>query len=315
MKRVHVRTGLKQRLNDIIGQDSGTLDPLGTAGTEQTITPWSVQAAMLDNMQRIVKGIVGDSVCGRPMQGLVMSWPGSSVVITPGYGFTKSGNIVSVGGGGLTFTPLAGTSYIYLVHKIAAINGQVYEDGKYTGFIGQAGQQDIVYDDLAASLKDSVSTISSQIVMISTTQVIGNDDLVYLGTVTTPSTVSNNPERGIPALSDTVTLGNLIITGDINVSGDINVTGDTNISGDANVTGDVVSANIQTTIVNAGNIACSGSAEFENALVLNDDGYFRVYNSGVPSVGLTDADVTVAPGSTFRIVIKKGIITTFGIIP
>src|SRR5271157_885584 len=95
MRRVNIKTGLKQRLNEILGTDYGTASPEDV----YDLTPWSIQSAQLENNQRIVKSIVGDSTVGRIMSGLLITGNvgDSSFHITSGLGFTTSGNIVSLG--------------------------------------------------------------------------------------------------------------------------------------------------------------------------------------------------------------------------
>ena len=202
------------------------MDPAGypldgdDISTIPALTPWSVQAAMLSNMRRIVSGIVGDSVCGRPMQGLTMVKSGTKVTVNAGYGFTKNGNIISIGGAGITFDPGTTLRYIYLVHKMAVVDGLDTvnnPDGKHTGFVGKSGQEDIVYDDYAGSLKDRVQVGAETILIRSTSQIASIDDderyndLVYLGTVSTSETISNNIERGIPSKNEIITLQSVII--------------------------------------------------------------------------------------------------------
>jgi len=196
MKRVNIRFGLKQRMNEIIGSDSGTEDSV------PGLTPWSVQAAMLDNLRRIAAAVVGNEP-GRPMRGMWISKTSSlSISISAGNGFTPNGDIILISTNITSNVDSAdGTKYVYLRHKMAAIDGDVYEDGKKTGFIGKAGTQDIVYDDFAASKKDSVQSFVGDILTISPTIISENSDLIYIGSVNVLGAdivaVNNSTSRGL----------------------------------------------------------------------------------------------------------------------
>lgn len=196
MKRVNIRNGLKQRMNDILGTDSGI------EGDVPGVTEWSIQAAILDNLRRIGSAIVGD-VQGRPMKGLWLSKTANlTISISAGHGITPSGDIVLIATNIISGVDSAdGTKYFYLRHKMAAIDGNIYTDGKKTGFIGKAGTQDIVYDDFAASKKDTVQGFIADILTISPTIISNNPDLIYVGSVAVSgaviTVVTNSTSRGI----------------------------------------------------------------------------------------------------------------------
>ncbi len=196
MKRVNVANSLKQRMNEILGTDSGTEgDVLG-------ITEWSIQAAMIDNLRRIASAIVGD-VQGRPMRGLWLTKNAAlTTSITAGYGFTPTGDTVVTSTGITSPVDSAdGTKYIYLRHKMAEVDGDIHSDGKKTGFIGKQGTRNIVYDDFAASKKDAIQSFVSEIVTISSTVISGDPDLIYIGSVEVLSAditeVTNSTSRGL----------------------------------------------------------------------------------------------------------------------
>ena len=198
MRRVNLRYGLKQRINDIVGSDTA-VDGDGIPG----ITEWSVQAAMLANLRRVVSALANGTV-GRPVSGLWLTdapAAGLGYSISDGFGFTPNGDIV-VSKTAITYTVSDGgddNKYIYLRHRMGVVDGDTYDDGKKTGFIGKAGLENIVYDDYAASKKDSVSSFASDIV-IEESVPISNSDYVYLGYITVESgsitSVTNNPARG-----------------------------------------------------------------------------------------------------------------------
>jgi len=196
MKRVNIRDGLKQRMNEILGGDSGV------EGDVPGLTAWSIQAAMVDNLRRINAALVGD-VQGRPMRGLWLTKNSAlSIAISAGYGITPTGDIVVIATAITSSVDSAdGAKYIYLRHKMAEVDGDTYADGKKTGFIGKAGTQNIVYDDFAASKKNTVQNFVNDILTISSTIISGDPDLVYIGSIVVSgadiTSVTNSTSRGL----------------------------------------------------------------------------------------------------------------------
>jgi len=278
MKRVNIRYGLKQRMNEILGTDSGV------EGDVPGITAWSVQAAMLDNLRRIAAALTGDSQ-GRPMRGLWLTKNAAlSIAISAGYGFTPTGDVVILNTGIVSsIDGTDGTKYIYLRHRMAAIDGDTYDDGKKTGFIGKAGTQDIAYDDFAASKKDAIQTFVADILTISSTLITGDPDLVYVGSVIVATgditTVTNSTARGL-APNDA--------SGRYRLPG-IHVNGDSTFENQVDLLAAVV---MQTTLL------IHGKATFNGGIVA--DG----------SDGVTDLSVTVrdaAGTGTIDLQFKNGI--------
>jgi len=197
MRRVNVKNGLKQRLNEILGTDEGAVNENGA----YEITQWSIQAAMIENMQRICSALVGNAP-GRPMKGLVLTtYSGLNCIVTGGIGFTPEGNIIVIEAGLVIPIPPNVTRHISVKHLLGVLDGETYSDGKITGIIGETGSVNMVYDDFAASKKLTVGSYISTIVQIDTTYQSSYDNLVYLGSVTTNGTtitsVSAVTSRGI----------------------------------------------------------------------------------------------------------------------
>jgi len=182
MKRVNIRIGLKQRMNEILGTDYSVIDD---SGGLPDITPWSIQAAAIANMRRIVSAITAGGQ-GRPMSGLFISKAGDTrISIRSGYGFTRSGNVVVLDNSiEYQIDDNTNTRHIYLKHIMATVDGDDNIDGKKTNFTGKSGYEDIVYDDLAASKKGDVQDVSERIVYITESASDSSDDVVYLGSVT-----------------------------------------------------------------------------------------------------------------------------------
>jgi len=241
MKRVNLRTGLKQRINEILGTDSGT------EGDVPGLTPWSIQAAMIDNLRRINAALVGDAQ-GRPMRGLWLTKSSAlSVAISAGYGLTPAGDMVKTATSITSNVDSAdGTEYVYLRHKMATIDGDTYNDGKKTGFIGKAGTQDIVYDDFAASKKDTIQSFVGEILVISSTPRPPDPDLIYIGsaevlsndiTVITNSTsrgLSPNTPSGVCRVAGLDVNGNSTFIGTVDINGDVEISAgkDLTLNGD-----------------------------------------------------------------------------------
>jgi len=198
MKRLNVRYALKQRMNELLGSDTEA-DVDGIPG----ITAWSIQAAMLSNLRRIVSALANGTI-GRPIKGLwITDAPaaGLGYSIGDGFGFTPNGDVIVLETA-ISHTISEGSDgdkHIYLKHKMGVVDGDLYDDGRKTGFIGKAGLEDIVYDDFAASKKDTVSAFAGEIV-VEESGPISHNDYVYLGYITVESneitSVTNNPARG-----------------------------------------------------------------------------------------------------------------------
>lgn len=241
MKRVNVRTGLQQRMNEILGDDYGSAsaDPR-TGENIYDITPWSIQAAMLSNMRRISAAVCGDTMAGRPMRGLSLTSPGgtTSFSISAGYGFTRTGEIVVLENAvnqNISNTT-ANPQHVYLLHKMGVIDGIANPDGRSTALIGESARQNIVYDDLAASAKGSVQAIVDDIVLVSTS-LSGADDRVYLGSISVMggviTAVTETRSRGIDQYSvGIVTLQSLVVSGSSQFNGAQSFSGTSSFSND-----------------------------------------------------------------------------------
>jgi hypothetical protein len=181
MRRVSIKTGLKQRLNEILGNADSPVD---------AITSWSIQAAMLSNLQRIVKGLTGDDDGdGRVMKGLQLATDSNRRVakISLGVGFTPNGNVVTLASD-IRYTivssdPLTSkTVHLYLNNILSIVEENSFNpEGKNTNFIDGSEPEEIVADDLATTAKSSLTDeIINQIIFESDNK-ITNPDKIYLG--------------------------------------------------------------------------------------------------------------------------------------
>jgi len=182
MRRVSVKLGIKERMNEILGTDTSA-DEYGVPG----LTLWSIQAAMIENTRRIVRGIVGDSTQeGRVLSGLIISKSGDNqITIPPGVAFTPGGDIIVLG---TTIQrqitgPVSNSRHIYINHIMDEIPGETNPAGKRITFYNKPGTAEIVYDDKAAVYGSSVpSNVQSE--LISDYGVpSGSVSSVYLGRV------------------------------------------------------------------------------------------------------------------------------------
>ena len=199
MRRVNVRKGAKQRINEILGTDQGTLGETSFPG----ITDWSVQAAMLENIRRVIKGIVGSAV-GRPASGLWATIGGANTVkINKGVGFTSNGNAVIVDADfNYSIINTSTTVYLYLKHEMAEYKEDEHDGGgKNTEFIGKDNSllEEIVYDDKGAAMGSGISESGngSSLVHESTT-LLGQSqgpDYIYLCKVEPGTVITNTYER------------------------------------------------------------------------------------------------------------------------
>lgn len=163
MRRVHVINGIKQRMNEILGTDTANETPSGTP----VITEWSIQAALLENMRRIVAALVGDSDFGRPIRGMNIGFSGGAFTVPEGYGITKRGDVIWLRSGATV--PLAagaGKHHLYIKYGEKIVDGTLYPaEGKKTSVIGEPGSYDIVYDGKATYRSSGdVSELFTQVV-------------------------------------------------------------------------------------------------------------------------------------------------------
>jgi len=184
MKRVHLKDGLKQRLNEVIGTDD-PLTPDPNNPDLKQITPWSVQAAMISNMRRLAKAIVGNASVGRAMKGLSLSGVDQSFEISSGIGITKNGDIVVVESN-LNADISGSPDYVevYIKHTTIEVDGSE-EDGKTTNLSGKSGTAELVIDDYASAQKTGVNTPEhvENIVVQSNDAALNDDNLCYVGRI------------------------------------------------------------------------------------------------------------------------------------
>lgn len=245
MRRIHVINGLKQRVNEILGADTTSLDGQGNP----TITPWSIQAAMLEGMRRIVAALVGDTDFGRPVRGLTLSRAGGGVTVSPGYGMTTGGDIVWLRNSIQIPISGSGVHFLYLLSKTKKLNGAAnpaIPEARRTSVIGDIGLYDIVYDDQAAYLETPEETLG---VYTQTTDIpLPKDDgtNIFLGTFNTEGgVIANNGVRGLPSYANDAidvvyaSIDNLAVSALTNLV-DVNITGRVNLSATASLYPDAV---------------------------------------------------------------------------
>lgn len=185
MRVVNIKTGLKQRIGDILGHNDND--------TTGVLTPWSIQAAMLSNVQRVATGVVGEAACGRIMKGLVLTYQNPNYIsVTQGYGFTPEGNVAYLTND-LNNIPVStsdGTYYLYLKHSLIQATESLpypHEYGKNTEFNSQTGTEEIVYDNIGLVNNSRVS--AADVISVETSALLQYAGRVYLGQVTIASGV------------------------------------------------------------------------------------------------------------------------------
>ena len=203
MRRVNVSTGLKQRVNDILGQ-SDVFDG--------SITPWSIQAAMLSNVQRVAQAIVGEAQYGRVMKGLSISYGNStSVLVSSGYGITPDGYVVTLA------VPLlvqisqytSGNVYVYLKYSLIAAPGSSNAYGKNTTFNSMNVSEEIVYDE--SGLVNGTQAVAQGFIETDTKPPASrttSNGYIYLGSINVDGTFSSTS-----LIINTFDVGFLSLTG------------------------------------------------------------------------------------------------------
>ena len=191
MRRINVVTGIKQRLPDILGDDDNiNTEESIDGGTVPGITAWSLQAQMIKNLRRIISSIssIGGRQCGRVIQGMEMSGlSGNKLIVSAGYAYTFSGNIIVLGAS-CNYSFLSdGTSHIYLHHKTSRVDGNVDSTGKETPIIGESGLVNIVFDDYGAIQGSAINNDSFEKIVELRSSYYAPSDGIYLGYITIAS--------------------------------------------------------------------------------------------------------------------------------
>ena len=305
MRRVNIRHGLKQRINEILGTDytgGGQSSPPG-------ITDWSIQAAVIENLRRIVSGIAGN-VKGAPMNGLLLGGVvgSSTFTLSKGFGFTNNGDIVVVGIdlSGLSL-PSASEAYVYAKHSLAYLDDDGSTPGaKETGFIGQSGEANIVIDDLGATLGTSL-TEGDDVIIVETSELTGTDleDHVYIGKIDiSGGNITAITQRGL-TLNDLETVHNLTVGGTITA---LNVTvTDTIALEDLGFDGTLTANSGSTLKMDTGSkadIESTSEVEFKSGSTLNINASATVEVGGS---AVHNADITLSAITVIHV--KNGLIT------
>lgn len=286
MRRVNVRNGLKQRMNEILGTDT-----IEQELTVPGITSWSIQAAMLSNLRRIVKAIVGDNQQGRPIRGLwITKTSDQTFNITDGIGLTYNGDavILEVGVSVTLQNTTPGDRFIYLKHSMGELLEASNSGGKKSSFIGGVPEE-IVYDDYSLTQGSNVGDVVNDVI-IQKDSGSSDFDQVYLGKITVDEdghidTIENAYDRGI------------------------------------STNGDIRAKDIQCDTIEASSITCptlnNGSNEIgiesdvavsENVSIAKE---LTLGTKIIPSVGTEGKDqtITIAAGQTLEF--KNGILTSY----
>jgi hypothetical protein len=308
-----------QRLPDILGDDSGT-EPSVDGGTVPGITAWSIQAQMIRNYQTIIKSLVGIGSYGRIMCGLKLEINGSICSISPGYGFTQNGHIITILNSCAYQSFTEGINHLYLTYKTGIVDANSLEvtGGLNTNVIGEPGSFNVVCDEYGASQGSQISQSFNKIIFNSGSSKLSDNDWLYLGYVTntsgtlvaTPTNLRGfypNTDGGdygiIDKLKSSVIENNggdleiksPKITGLANIIDDAVVGGDVNIGGDAYVTG-------KTTLVDGvagnpifdGNVTVRGNTVLNHNVNIGGETVFPVTPSSVKvgsNIGVTDTIV------------------------
>ena len=200
MRIINIDYNVKQRLNDIVGR---------TGSGPNGLTPWSVQEAMLSNIERLAAGLSGNSSYGRLLSGLHLSIDGATVTITAGYGITKSGKVIHLQSA--VSHSFSGNTYFYLAYN----KGPVQDSdpaGIISPFVGSTQSQQLVSDE-AGTVYGTGVTWDQIIVTDADGSGQGNSDYIYLGSVIS-GVVSPSYQRGFVDAVGFNVMGSLAVHGD-----------------------------------------------------------------------------------------------------
>lgn len=186
MRQLSVKTKLNQTINSILGESSNQFTP------EASFNAWSMQEAIIENIQRVVRAEVGGNERGKIKYGLDISDGGSSFdpafTVYPGIAFTPDGDIIIVDSALICDVNLSAiidlepeNNYsLYLKHIRQVVPADEFTFGKKSNFIDGRTSEDIVTDDLASFMGDRVGEVANQIIIIDDENEEAGDR-VYLG--------------------------------------------------------------------------------------------------------------------------------------
>jgi hypothetical protein len=182
MRRLNCKTGIQQRLPDILGDDSGTEESVD-GGTVPGITAWSIQAQMIRNFRRLNQAIVGQTVCGRMMKGLVLVAHGSGGQLTGGIGISSLGNVITIPSICDITSFTEGVNHFRLLYKVGVVESSI-DGGLNTNIIGEDNSVDTVYDEYGSCKGTSINQFIGKILSNDGTQIVTSEDAIYLGYIT-----------------------------------------------------------------------------------------------------------------------------------
>jgi hypothetical protein len=198
VRRVSIIKDLKQRLHEILGTDEGnSLDPAGTEASNSfspdpvyNLNPWSIQSAMISNIERVCSALVGGSINGRVLSGMQISHTsGGMFVLQPGYCITPDGKMISLTSSISSIyipTNINSTTYVSLNYVLVAINGDNDTRGRKTSFLGGPTKtRNIVYDEMGAIIGGMVDSSPYREKFLSTgSSYSGGDGKALIATIT-----------------------------------------------------------------------------------------------------------------------------------
>lgn len=176
MRLVDMKTGIKERLGDILGHSFGGA-PSGN--------DWSIQHAMLDNIRRVVKGIVGDSPTGRVLSGMMVEQSGANkIVVSGGIAFTGSGNVINIGASLKKSITGNGTRRVYVNHtrSVLAAGSSPY-GGRKVSLVNKPGLFEIVTDDTATTKGGNVQESVDEVLTVTDGFATNPENSVEIATI------------------------------------------------------------------------------------------------------------------------------------
>jgi hypothetical protein len=296
VRRINVLHNIKQRINQILGAGEGSAIPqswdplLPTLSNDPVyeLTSWSIQSAMLSNVERICSALVDNQARGKVLRGMTVipdiSFP--YVTIVPGSAVTADGKLITLNGS-LTNVPMGSTlgdvRYIYLYHVVATINGDNDDTGRNTPFLGgPTKKSNVVYDELCSIIGSDVNTepYKSAVLSVSSSESNG-DGKVLVAIVTTGSgTLSVEMNSGL-VTNGTIECAGLTVNGPATIP-DIN--------------GTTMMEDVNADAVTADSVDVTGKVQ-------SDAGFKYGSNDGVDGTFIT------ADGTPKTVTVQKGIIT------
>lgn len=166
MRQTIIKEGVQDQISHLIGDG---------------VSSYSVQASMLEDMDRICGALLGDSTTGKVMAGMMIGYQGGAFYVDPGYGVTSGRKIFKVAERSLSAaisSPVVGDVWhIYAQYSTKELGDS--DGGKQLYSSYQNGKIKVIKDQIGAAVGSIAS--GENIILASKGTISMPADGIYIG--------------------------------------------------------------------------------------------------------------------------------------